>query len=389
MELERKGIKYNPLKQINKRANLTACLWNSKLEHALSTKIFRWCKRRHCKEACLCCVKLPRLQSLLKHDEKFFSIKMETRDKSKQGCVGLGFVMMIYLKGMMCAVMLLGYMDVDKQSRTSRKREKSPIKYIGRKVKFCKVVKEWWAQQHHEFLVSTFRGKKVPRVRASVRSQEEIKSYKYKRKKGSEVLCEYAIVFNAKVVAVGMEGKDRSERQKNTKEERSDSCLWDHKIWLLKVTQQRKKKKIIKARLFAAVTRRTPVLRFKYMGHEKSLSLVTMELPELVIGKKDHKAKCNMRYSSEKRVELFFELLSSTGQKNTKRGYQEKMDKPLSLVLNNAYEMIGKQKLETWSKEVSWKEVTRKRLEDWKVFVVSTLRTRLISKGAVMIRMRG
>lgn len=82
-------------------------------------------------------------------------------------------------------------------------------------------------------------------------------------------------------------------------------------------------------------------------------------------------------------------MLSSTGQKNTKRGYHEKMDNPLSLVLNNAYEMIGKQKLETWSKEVSWKEVTRKRLEDWKVFVVSTLRTRLISKRAVMIRMRG
>lgn len=163
MELGRKGIKYNPLKQINKRANLTACLWNSKLEHALSTKIFRWCKRRHCKEACLCCVKLPRLQSLLKHDEKFFSIKMETRDKSKQGCVGLEFVMMIYLKGMMCAVMLLCYMDVDKQSRASRKREKSPIKYIGRKVKFCEVMKEWWAQQLHELLVSTFRGKKVPR----------------------------------------------------------------------------------------------------------------------------------------------------------------------------------------------------------------------------------
>lgn len=79
---------------------------------------------------------------------------------------------------------------------------------------------------------------------------------------------------------------------------RKGNCLWNHKIWLLKVTQQKKKKKIIKARLFAAVTRRTPVSRFKYMGHEKSLSLVTMELPELVIGKKDHKAKCNMRYSS-------------------------------------------------------------------------------------------
>ena len=65
------------------------------------------------------------------------------------------------------------------------------------------------------------------------------------------------------------------------------------------------------------------------------------------------------------------------------------MDKPLSLVLNNAYEMIGKQKIETWSKEVSWNEVARKRLEDWEVFVVSTLRTRLISKGAVMIHMRG
>ncbi|KAF3498097.1 hypothetical protein DY000_02055008 [Brassica cretica] len=105
-------------------------------------------------------------------------------------------------------------------------------------------------------------------------------------------------VFSAKVVAMGMEGKKGSERQTNTKEVRKGNCLWNHKIWLLKVTQQKKKKKMIKARLFAADTRRTAVLRFKYVCHEKSLTLVTMELAELVMGRKDHKAKCNMRCSS-------------------------------------------------------------------------------------------
>ncbi|WZZ34525.1 hypothetical protein YC2023_017926 [Brassica napus] len=71
------------------------------------------------------------------------------------------------------------------------------------------------------------------------------------------------------------------------------------------------------------------------------------------------RSECRDCGKREKRVELFFEFLSSTGQKkNIERVCQEMA---LSIKMNKWSKMIKKQKLKTWNKEVSWeKQVMRK-----------------------------
>lgn len=273
-----------------------ALIWNPYLEPAMTEKKFRgWCKRSHCKEACLCCAKMPLLRSLVKQNDKVLSSKRETRDKSKQGCVDLFLLVMICLTGIIGAKLLVGNQGVEKQSQSSRKRDTSPRKYIGRKVKFRIVRKKWCVQQLHGWLVAIFRGKKITWVKASVRNHEGSQGCKYKRKNGSELLCISATPFSVKVLSVGMERKIWSQRQKNTNEGRSYNCLWDHKIWLLKITQQKKKKKMIKARQFAAFTRRRAVSMFKYGGQKESISLVTVDLAEFLLGRKDHKVQRDIK----------------------------------------------------------------------------------------------
>ncbi|KAF2593714.1 hypothetical protein F2Q70_00044742 [Brassica cretica] len=85
----------------------------------------------------------------------------------------------------------------------------------------------------------------------------------------------------------------------------------------------------------------------------------------------------------DKCVELFFESLSSTGQKkNTERVCQEKLIEPLYLEMNIEYEMTEKQKLETWSKEVSrMKKIMRKCLDIWKAVCCFNLEDKVDFNG--------
>lgn len=404
MEFGRKRIQYNLSRQIDKRGNLSACLWNSELEHALSRKKLRWCKRSHRKEACLCCVKLPLLQNLVKQNEKLFSIKMETRDKSKQGCVGLVFLKMIYLERNSLNSLLLTRRGFTIQSSWRMKgyklvkwlgvlgngngdgRQRHAMEYVIlfslSPTELKKLLMEWekhkagdkYKKKQTAMSKMSFSGNYVVNL-VNLMRKEFLTSGK--RAKSRQTVMSNGLGCLEMLSPPRMAGKKASSKslcdfvfllhilENQIMESASPPCVFEHNDT---EAVHRKSKLRCSGQNLCKLKQQE---QHKFLLSGKRVKLQRESRKEKFCGK------------WKKRVELCFEFLPSIDHKeNAEKVCHEKMIKPSSLEMSSEYEMIEKQKLETWRKEVSWMEQVMKIcLDIWKAVRSSNLEEKVDFKG--------